>query len=169
VSKGGLLYHFGSKDALVEGLLARLRTLSALDLGKMRSAPEGAVRYYVRTSVMEGDALSRNLIAVLRLAQERDARAVEAYAGVGEQWREAIEEEVGDPVLSRIVQLVGDGLWSASALGIVSGGPSADVEAVVARVAQLVADSSVELADSADVVRHTVGPPHQGSATKGRA
>jgi AcrR family transcriptional regulator len=54
VSKGGLLYHFASKDALVSGLLDRLRERSAADADAIRSAPDGAVAYYVRTSAPGG-------------------------------------------------------------------------------------------------------------------
>ena len=50
VSKGGLLYHFGSKKALFEALLDRTRTYADEDLEKMRTAPEGASAYYINTS-----------------------------------------------------------------------------------------------------------------------
>src|SRR5689334_4017129 len=50
VSKGGLLYHFASKDALVDGLLGRLTERSAADADAIASSPDGAVAYYVRTS-----------------------------------------------------------------------------------------------------------------------
>jgi len=83
VSKGGLLYHFGSKDALLSGVLDRLRRLAALDTEAMRAAPEGAAQYYVRTSVVAaaggGDTMDKDVITVLRLAQEGEQRAVEAY------------------------------------------------------------------------------------------
>ncbi|WP_326601007.1 TetR/AcrR family transcriptional regulator [Rhodococcus sp. PD04] len=41
VSKGGLLYHFPSKDALVEGLAEHVEALGAEDVERMRAAPEG--------------------------------------------------------------------------------------------------------------------------------
>ena len=63
VSKGGLLYHFGSRDEHVAGLLARLEALNDADLAKMTTAEEGPVAYYLRTSVMEDEALDRALIA----------------------------------------------------------------------------------------------------------
>jgi catechol 2,3-dioxygenase-like lactoylglutathione lyase family enzyme len=37
VSKGGLLYHFGSKVALAEGLMEHLRDLTAADVDAMRA------------------------------------------------------------------------------------------------------------------------------------
>ena len=39
VSKGGLLYHFASKDALAAGLLERLRERSAADADAIRRPP----------------------------------------------------------------------------------------------------------------------------------
>src|SRR5690606_13654259 len=78
VSKGGLLYHFASKDELAEGLLERLDRLVSEDLAVMASAPEGPVAFYLRTSVMEDEALDRALIAVTRLAQGGASPAVDA-------------------------------------------------------------------------------------------
>ena len=69
VSKGGLLYHFGSKDALETGLLERLGTLVDADIAAITSAPEGAVAYFLRSSVMHNDPLDRAIIATSRLAQ----------------------------------------------------------------------------------------------------
>lgn len=54
VSKGGLLYHFGSKKALFQALLDRTRTYADEDLEKMRAAPEGASAYYINTSTFQG-------------------------------------------------------------------------------------------------------------------
>ena len=64
VSKGGLLYHFGSKEDLAAGLLDRLDALTTADLERMAAADEGPVAYYVRTSVMEDDALDLSLIHI---------------------------------------------------------------------------------------------------------
>ena len=41
VSKGGLLYHFKSKEALTEGLLAKLRECAELDFAAMAAGPRG--------------------------------------------------------------------------------------------------------------------------------
>lgn len=71
VSKGGLLYHFSSKEALVSGLLARLRERSARDAELMRSDAAGTVAYYLRTSVPGHESpvgLTRTYLATLRVA-----------------------------------------------------------------------------------------------------
>ncbi|PRY11463.1 TetR/AcrR family transcriptional regulator [Kineococcus rhizosphaerae] len=146
VSKGGLLYHFASKSALVDGLLARLRQLTEADLERMRTAPEGPAEYYVRTSALEAvslfadepDPLSTALVATLRLAQEGESRATAAFAAVNADWRALIETEVGgDRSLARMVQLVGDGLWGSASMGI----PVDDLDVVLDQVRRLVRSS----------------------------
>lgn len=146
VSKGGLLYHFASKSALVDGLLARLRELTDADLERMRTAPEGPAEYYVRTSALEAvslvadepDPLSTTLVATLRLAQEGESRASAAVAAVNDAWRALIETEVGgDRSLARVVQLAGDGLWASASMGI----PVDDLDAILAQVRHLVRSS----------------------------
>ena len=69
VSKGGLLYHFASKDALAEGLLGRLRERSTADADAIRATEEGAAAYYLRTSAPGGGlpgGLTRTYLAALR-------------------------------------------------------------------------------------------------------
>lgn len=116
VSKGGLLYHFASKDALVDGLIERLDAFVAADDERMRSAPEGTVDYVIRTSVEEGTAFDEALIAVSRLAQGSHERARTALAGVRARWETAIAAAVGDPAVARIIMLVSDGLYYNSTL-----------------------------------------------------
>jgi len=120
VSKGGLLYHFASKDALERGLLDRLETLVDEDLGQMAAAPEGTVAYYLRTSVMDGDPLDRALIATSRLAQGGRADAAEALQRVRARWADALRPHVRDEAALALVLLVSDGLYYHNA---VSGDP----------------------------------------------
>src|SRR5690606_28472981 len=69
VPEGLLPSHFGSTDGLEAALMERLDDLTPLGLERMSSAEEGPVAYYVRTSVLEDDALDRALTAATRLAQ----------------------------------------------------------------------------------------------------
>ena len=120
VSKGGLLYHFGSKDALVNGLLERLRERSATDAALMRADPDGAVAYYLRTSVPGAASpagLTRTYLAVLRIADASGTAAREALAIVDADSLAALREEITDPVLAWLVQLVGDGLYLRTLTG----------------------------------------------------
>lgn len=116
VSKGGLLYHFGSKDELAAGLLARLEHLAEEDLARMRSSPEGAVVYFLRTSVMEDAALDRTLVAVSRLAQGGNHAASDALRAVREAWADALRPHVRDETALDLVMLLSDGLYYNNAL-----------------------------------------------------
>lgn len=111
VSKGGLLYHFGSKKALVDGLLDRLRLLARDDIAQMRADPRGAAHYYVSTSVLENSPLDRALIACAILSQGADDRARAAIAEIRGQWLEVLTEQVGDQQVAWAILLVGDGLY----------------------------------------------------------
>jgi AcrR family transcriptional regulator len=116
VSKGGLLYHFGSKDALAEGLIERLRVLAEDDVALMLEAPAGVVDYLIRTSIDAGTALDRALIAAARLAQTADPRAGDALAAIRTRWLDVVVDAVGDPVAARAIVLISDGLYYNSAL-----------------------------------------------------
>ncbi len=116
VSKGGLLYHFGSKDALVDGLAQWLEELVAADVEVMVAAPEGAVEYYVRTSNYDDSALDRAIVAVLRLSQGANDRAERAIRTMQDRFLDAVRRQVPDEATARAVLLVGDGLYYNAAL-----------------------------------------------------
>ena len=111
VSKGGLLYHFPSKEALVDGLAERLRLLAEKDREGMTASPDGAARYYVRTSVFEDSALDRALVSMARLAQQGHPTAKASLAEIQERWLDALENQLGDRTTARAVKLLGDGLY----------------------------------------------------------
>lgn len=121
VSKGGLLYHFGSKQALVSGQLERLELLAAEDVERIRAAPDGAVSYFVRTSVNTGSAFERAFIAASCLAQGDHPAANDVLATLRVQWLAVIQEAVGDPDVAEVIVLVSDGLYYNAALSLVAG------------------------------------------------
>lgn len=127
VSKGGLLYHFPSKDALVAGLVERLRELVNLDLEAMRAASEGPSRYYVSSSVSDGSPLDRALVAVARLALGADPAARAALLETRLAWLGAISEEVPDPAVAAAILCIGDGQYYSTLL---TGQSDPDVEVV---------------------------------------
>ncbi|MEQ4719048.1 TetR/AcrR family transcriptional regulator [Nonomuraea sp. B19D2] len=111
VSKGGLLYHYGSKEALIKGMVERLiedfdhlvaeqhgetyterylgATLAAVRSGRLR-----------RWAVVTGASGNLFLLAPLRDAMAR--------------WhREELDEEP-DPLASQIVRLACEGLWDVA-------------------------------------------------------
>lgn len=118
VSKGGLLYHFGSKDELVEAMLERLREQGEADVKKMRNAKDGPVDFYLSTSVNTGSRFDRGQIAAGRIAQENDGRASAALAELRDGWYEVLREHLGDESLARTIQLIGDGLYFDGSTGL---------------------------------------------------
>ncbi|UIN31966.1 TetR/AcrR family transcriptional regulator [Microbacterium binotii] len=116
VSKGGLLYHFGSKDALETGLLERLHVLVEEDLDRMSASAEGPVAYFVRTSAMSDDELDRALVAVSRLAQGGHAAAGAALRTIRDRWADALRAHVASEAALDLVMLVSDGLYFNNAL-----------------------------------------------------
>ncbi|GAA4538620.1 TetR/AcrR family transcriptional regulator [Amycolatopsis samaneae] len=136
VSKGGLLYHFGSKDALLEGLLERLLRLNDEDLEQARRAPEGVVRYYLHSTVTdatENVPLHRAMSAtILLLATE--PRAAEALRRCSVAVREVVASVVDDPLTADLVVLVGDGLWLRTAMEGKESVVLGQVDAIISRL-----------------------------------
>lgn len=116
VSKGGLLYHFKSKEALTEGLLQKLRELAAIDSDLMANDPQGSASYYVRTSVFGGTTFDRTIVAAMRLAQGDDSTVRAAFSEIHARWNQLILEDIGDAAVARAVMLLGDGLYYNAAL-----------------------------------------------------
>lgn len=117
VSKGGLLYHFSSKKALLEALAERTVTLAEEDFDTMAQAPEGASAYYINSSIPSNNPFDRALIALSRLAQNNNELAQRTLARVQEGWYSLILAELGDEHIARAVLLLGDGMYYNAAFG----------------------------------------------------
>ncbi|MGI8954101.1 MAG: TetR/AcrR family transcriptional regulator [Nocardioidaceae bacterium] len=137
VSKGGLLYHFPSKDDLVTAMLDRLREQGKADVAAMRTAPEGPVDFYLKTSTDTGSAFDRALIAAARIAQECDARGRDALADLREGWFLVLAEHLGDNALARTVQLIGDGFYFDDTTGLAHPSSLEHVRTVLRRLGAL--------------------------------
>jgi AcrR family transcriptional regulator len=135
VSKGGLLYHFASKEALEAGLIDRMETLALEDVEEIKRSPEGPIAAFMRTSIHTGSVLDVAIIAVSRLAQNGITPAVEALRRVRVLWEEAVRPQARDETALQLVMLVSDGLYFNNALAVASvPGPSlgpADLDALI--------------------------------------
>ena len=138
VSKGGLLYHFGSKEALESGLVERLGRLVDIDIEAITTADEGAIAYFLRSSVMQNDPLDRAIIATSRLAQGGSGAASSALREIRLRWEDALRPHTKDATALDLVMLVSDGLYFNNALqGGSIPGPvptGADLDALIALV-----------------------------------
>lgn len=138
VSKGGLLYHFATKEALEAALLDRLEVLVREDIAEMAADPSGIVAAFIRTSVMEDSPVDRALLAASKLAQSGNAAAAQALRRIRQEWEDALRPHTRDETALQLVLLVSDGLYFNNALdqGVVPGpvpqGP--DMDALIALV-----------------------------------
>jgi AcrR family transcriptional regulator len=118
VSKGGLLYHFGSKAELIKGSLERLDQLVDEDIEEMKAAGERLHYYYLETSAEVGTPLDRSLIAAGCLALENeDAKAAlrQAHEKPGST---LLNDHLGDADLAMTIQLIGDGMYFNQNFGL---------------------------------------------------
>lgn len=150
VSKGGLLYHFASKEDLETALIERLEHHADEDLARMAAAPEGPVAYYLRTSAVEDSALDSALTAVARLVQGGRAEPAEALRRVRASWADALRPHVRDQAALDLVLLLGDGLYYNYALDRAGGtaaglaGPlprGTALDSLIARVSEAVGEA----------------------------
>lgn len=138
VSKGGLLYHYATKEALEAALIERMRRLVDADVEDMLRSPDGIVSAFVRTSVQSDTPLDRAMVATSRLAQTGHDAASVALRDVRRVWEDALRPHTRDASALQLVLLVSDGLYFNSALATTGvPGPipqGADLDALIALV-----------------------------------
>jgi AcrR family transcriptional regulator len=125
VSKGGLLYHFASKDALVAGLCERMLEQFDLELERLFESdgggPGARARAYLKSTVTaEGRPAdhSAQLMAGILAALGRDSAQLDAVREHFARWHGRLEEDGIDPTTATIVRLAADGLWLSALLGL---------------------------------------------------
>lgn len=110
VSKGGLLYHFPSKEALISSLLERMDRLAGADIEAMAAADEGAAVYFIRSSLWADTPLDRVFVAATRLAEVAHEETRRRFARIQQQWLDLLAKDVG-PEMAKAVRYMGDGLY----------------------------------------------------------
>ncbi|WP_063055323.1 TetR/AcrR family transcriptional regulator [Nocardia salmonicida] len=145
VSKGGLLYHFKSKDALLVGLVHRLGERARTQLDEARASGSSIAEWYLQTPdpTAQADvvelALYRSLLATMRTidasAGSEPDEVQRALDAVMAAWSDNLETEVDDPVRADTIRLVGDGVYLRALLGLPQIEP-ARYRAVVDRLLQ---------------------------------
>lgn len=121
ISKGGLLYHFKSKDAMIAAMVRRLGDLS--DEQRARAAEGGTTvaQWYLQPPGAISDketALFRSTLAALRSVDGNPGEIHQAVTQVMRLWDEGLRSEIPDPVSAEIVRLVGDGIYLGALLDL---------------------------------------------------
>lgn len=121
ISKGGLLYHFPSKDALILGMIEQLSDRFITDFRSRAEADTESkgkwTRSYVDTSVQEELCDLYVGISAAHFTNPDMLRQLqETYVEI----QEKMEHDEVDPVRSTIARLAIDGLWLADMFGLAS-------------------------------------------------
>ncbi|WP_394248200.1 TetR/AcrR family transcriptional regulator [Arthrobacter pityocampae] len=138
VSKGGLTYHFKSKDELAAALFDRLRILVDEDVAVMRADPATAAAYYVTSSLDVRSPLERCNVAVTRLAQGSHPEANELLAQCRTRWFEVLMDAMGHEDMVHLVMLLGDGIYFNASLTGTGAMPAETDPATIDRIMALV-------------------------------
>lgn len=116
VSKGGLLYHFPNKDALMGGMVEHLiQDFEAVlqtefDQDDAPGTPGQWVRAYIRAT-LRFSKQSLALIARLSSIAADSPNLLETAKVYDQQWRQRVETSGIDPTKATIILLAVDGIW----------------------------------------------------------
>ena len=121
VSKGGLLYHFPSKEALIGGMIGRLIEGFEAALGRELSKGRGAgggrwTRAYARASFAE-DRWYLQVSAGLLAGVAEDPTLLDPLRRRFQDGQRWVERDGIDPAVATLVRLAADGLFFAELLG----------------------------------------------------
>lgn len=140
VSKGGLLYHFPSKEALIEGMLDQYldrfeQRLQSKQQDENSLQKLAWVRAYIRATFEpdpQENALSASLLAAVAINPELLKPMQARY----DMWQKQFESSGEDPALATVIRLALDGLWVAEMFGLAA--PQDDLRArVLAKLLEL--------------------------------
>lgn len=117
LSKGGLLHHYGSKDALLGAMVERLIEVTETRVAHRRARDPGRggwTRAYLSACSTPGeateDSIGRLDIAVLA-AGANDPGLLEPLRRHQGTWSGHLRDDGIDPATAAIVRLAADGLW----------------------------------------------------------
>ena len=121
VSKGGLLYHFNTKDAMLAAMVRRLGDLSDRQRALAAEGGTTVAHWYLQPPASISDketALYRSTLAMLRSVDGQPGEIQQAVTEVMRLWDEGLRAEIDDPVTAEIVRLVGDGIYLGALLDL---------------------------------------------------
>lgn len=115
VSKGGFLYHFGSKDALIIGLLNQLMGSLDNDLNVLAEGidhGQGAFALAYLDYVREPTKTATDTAVSILAAAAVDDDLLDSTRATFQRWQNRLRDDDGlDEVEALLARVVGDGLW----------------------------------------------------------
>lgn len=121
ISKGGLLYHFASKEALVKGLVQHMDSIyrENVEFSTLSDSEETGkwTRALVNTMYkqsLENKEISAGMLAAQGINPELLKPLQETYS----KWQDQIQQDGLDEVQATILRLAVDGLWLSEIFGL---------------------------------------------------
>ncbi|HVW52182.1 MAG TPA: TetR/AcrR family transcriptional regulator [Trinickia sp.] len=124
MSKGGVFYHFKTKDELIHHLLvfAFDNFEAAVDrLARDDSAPGAWLRAYVRATFDTNATIQTESLASAALILAyfgRDSAVRELYETAHGRWSKRAGHDGVNRAVADVIRMAADGLWLAEALGV---------------------------------------------------
>lgn len=142
ISKGGLLYHFPNKDALIQGVIKQLSDQFLGGFNKRANDdPQSKgkwTRSYMETSLF-AESSENDLYTAISAAHFTNPEMLQQLRHIYSDIQNKIENDELDPVRATLVRLALDGLWFADMFGLAP--PEADLRQ---KVIQYIKASIVE-------------------------
>lgn len=139
LSKGGVLYHFASKDTLIQGMVTFLLEQFEHDIANAQAKEPSDANQWLRAYVLAtcypeqpDNEAENSLIAAIANNPALLQPVRERYM----HWQQRVEQSGLPPALATIIRLAADGLWLADMLALAP--PTGELrEAVVAELLKL--------------------------------
>ncbi|WP_168121217.1 TetR/AcrR family transcriptional regulator [Paenibacillus sp. HB172176] len=146
ISKGGLLYHFPNKDALVLGAIEQLSNNYVEAFNKRAINDPNTTgkwtRSYIETSLL-GESRVNDLYTAISAAHFTNPEMLQQLQYSYSEIQEKIENDELDPVRATLVRLAVDGLWFADMFGLAP--PRAELrQKVIEELKEVVQKASIQ-------------------------
>jgi AcrR family transcriptional regulator len=128
LSKGGVLYHFPTRDALVAAMVARIIVEFEEDIASHLpepGSPEAGrpgtyARAYVLATLAPADPGEERLGAALLAAAAAEPALLVPLQEAADGWQARLVDDGLDPTLATVIRLACDGLWLCDLFGLAS-------------------------------------------------
>ncbi len=126
LSKGGVLYHFPTRDALVAAMVTRIIEQFDDDIASYlpesgtpeAELPGAYARAYVRATLEPVTPGEERLGAALLAAAAAEPELVVPLQEAAARWQNRLMEDGLDPTLVTLIRLACDGLWLCGLFGL---------------------------------------------------
>jgi len=135
LSKGGVLYHFPTRDALVAGMVDKIIAEFERDIERHLDGDDGPgsfSRAYLRATMEPGSPRQNRqdrLGAAVIAASAAQPALLAPLQQAADRWQARLEDDGLDPTVATTLRLACDGLWLCDLFGLAA--PSADLRASV--------------------------------------